>query len=191
MTDYVKMTGKVYWAKVYEPDVAFGASNFKIDFFPETEEDWEKFKKSGIQKGVKENENGKYFQLVTPSYKMIKGDIVNFTGPIVTDADGGVIVDYVNSETNARVRSYTNSEKSKVTRRGNPISIGNGTKVEVTVVVFDTFKGKGHRLQEIKILELVEYRKGDKTPEELPPLSKQFQDVAQEEINTKSIKAPW
>ena len=44
---------------------------------------------------------------------------------------------------------------------GNPDNklVGNGSTVEVDVVVYDTMKGKGHRLEAVKVLDLVEYVK--------------------------------
>jgi hypothetical protein len=174
LTEVIKLKGKIAWAKVYEPDTAFGQENYKIQFYPESEVDWKKFHDSGIQKktneddGEKSGVSGKYFQLVRQSFKMIKGAIVNFTGPVIEDKDGKTIVDYVNSE-GRRVYSYDNKDKANITRRGSPILLGNGTTVEITVAVYDTFKGKGHRLEAIRVLDLVEYTR-DMTPPELSPL---------------------
>lgn len=39
--------------------------------------------------------------------------------------------------------------------------VGNGSTVEVDVVVYDTIKGKGHRLEAVKVLNLVEYVRPD------------------------------
>lgn len=187
------MTGKAYWCKIYEPDVAFGASNYKMDFAPD-EASMKKFKDSGIQKTIKEDERGKYFQLVRPDFKLMKGAVVTFTGPIVEDKEGKVIVDYVNKETEKRVYSYDAKDKDKVIRRGTPISIGNGSTVEVRVAVYDTFKGKGHRLEAIKVLDLIEFIRDDKLPE-MSDLVKQA-DKEAEKSEHKGKKAekntpPW
>lgn len=188
MTDRVKLRGKVKWAhKLYEPDVAFGASKFKVSFYPENDEEFKKLKASGIQKKINEDADGKFIELVRDSFKTIKGEIVNFPGPTIVDAEGGVIVDYVNTETGRRAWSYSNAEKDKIHRRGKPLEIGNGSTVEVTVSVYDTSKGKGHRLEEVKVLDLIEYIR----PAELPPLSTQFNKAATEEIDTESKKTLW
>lgn len=195
MTEQIRMKGTISWAKVYEPDTAFGAEKFKIDFYPETEADWKVFKDSGIQKKVKENEQGKFFQLDRPAFKLIQGKIVNFTGPIIEDKDGKVIVDYVNSE-GKRIYSYEGKEKP--TRRGSPILIGNGSKVEVTVSVYDTFKGKGQRLDKVKVLDLIEFKREAQPAPELSPLVTN-KELKQEEDNsdldvfveTSKGKAPW
>lgn len=201
MTDIIKLTGTIYWAKVYEPDSAFGAENYKFDFYPETEEDWKKFNDSGIQKKVKENEHGKFFQLVRPSFKLIKGTVVNFTGPVITDKDNKVIVDYVSKSTGNRVYSYDAKKKDDVQRRGSPILIGNGSKVEITVAVYDTFKGKGHRFETIKILDLIEYKREGGGVPELSPLvtNKELNkdlpvDLSKDEIpfgKSNKDEAPW
>jgi hypothetical protein len=200
LTEIVKLKGTIAWAKVYEPDTAFGAENYKIAFYPDSEVDWKKFNDSGIQKKVTEDDgeksgvSGKYFQLVRPSFKMIKGAIVNFTGPVIEDKDGKVIVDYVNQE-GRRVYSYDNKDKAGITRRGSPILLGNGSKVEITVAVYDTFKGKGHRLETIRVLDLIEYTRSN-TPPELSPLVTQGSEVEVEsQVETKDDKndkeLPW
>ncbi|HRP36197.1 MAG TPA: hypothetical protein PLS50_00120 [Candidatus Dojkabacteria bacterium] len=195
MTEYVKMKGKIYWAKVYEPDTAFGASNYKCDFAPENDEEWKKFKDSGIQKTIKEDpERGKYFQLARPDFKLINQAIVKFTGPVIEDKDGKTIVDYINTETGKRIFSYDSKDKDKVSRRGSPIIIGNGSTVEVRVAVYDTFKGKGHRLEGIKVLDLIEFKKEDRPLPELSDLVKKVnKEVEDIEVDEKgdAKKLPW
>lgn len=165
-TETISLTGKVAWAKVYDPDTAFGATKWKLQFFPENDEEWAKIKAAGIQKKVKENNNpenntpvGKFLEFSRDAFKVIKGNMVNFTGPIILNKDGIVIVDYVNNVTNKRVYSYSNEEKKDIARRGNPILIGNGSSVRIDVVVYDTQKGKGQRLELVQVLDLIEYEK--------------------------------
>lgn len=172
MTEIIKIVGKAYWTKLYEPETAFGQTSYKLDLVPESPEEWKKFKDSGIQKTVKKDVNNAhdgadYFNLVRPAFKMIKGGIINFTGPIVEDESGGVIVDYTSKMTGKRVYSYDASKKDDVERRGSPILVGNGSRVEVSIAVYDTQKGKGHRFEKVRILDLIEYKRDD-TP---PPLS--------------------
>lgn len=197
-TDVIKMTGNVYWAKVYEPDTAYGSTKYVINFYPEKDQ-WDIFDKSGIQKEVKEDENGKFVRLQRDAFKMIKGAIVNFTGPVVLDAGGDVIVDYVSKATGKRIYSYDNNKKDDIQRRGKPILIGNGSKVEVTVAVYDTFKGKGSRLETVKILDLIAYEGSSGTPPKLskmvegdvPEVKEQVKEEVKEEKAEKKGKAPW
>lgn len=191
-TEYVEFTGKAYWAKVYIPDTSFGASNYKIDLVLDGDNEWAKFKASGIQKKTKDTENGKSVQFTRPAMKVINNEVVNFTGPIVLDDAGGVIVDYISKDTNKRAFSYKTEEKNKIERRGSPILIGNGSTVKVRVAVYDTQKGKGQRLENITILDLIEY----KTSGELPKLSKLVSEKVDdnpenEEIEIDSNEKPW
>lgn len=55
-----------------------------------------------------------------------------------------------------------NPKPEVIDAAGRPIEdlIGNGSKVAVTVSVFDTKRGKGHRLETVQVLELVPYNGG-------------------------------
>lgn len=164
--------GKIAYAQVYEPDNAFGASNWKLNLFPKDEAEWNRIKESGIQKKIQENNDpnkgptGKYIQFTRPAFKVIKGKMINFSGPIVMTEEG-VVVDYVSTETEKRIYSFDADDKSKVVRRGKPILIGNGSDVRVRVAVYDTQKGKGQRLESVTVLNLIEYVRQER---ELPPV---------------------
>ncbi len=164
-TEYVDMTGKAYWAKVYQLDNYNGASRWILDFFP-NEEALKKFKDLGIQKKLLENENGTYFRPIRPESKLITNRVVYFTPPIIYNKDGSVAVGYYNEDDNL-VRSYDDKDK-KIVKRGENILIGNGSDVTITLCVYPTAKGVGNRLESVKILDLVEYKApaNDKT---LPP----------------------
>ncbi|WP_205105296.1 hypothetical protein, partial [Sutterella massiliensis] len=53
----------------------------------------------------------------------------------------------------------------KIVRRGKPVSLGNGSEVTVDIAVYDTQKGKGHRVEKITVHNLVEYIRDEKLPE--------------------------
>lgn len=167
-TEYMNFEGKVSWAKLYEPDNAFGASNWKLNLFPKDEAEWDKIKAAGIQKKEKVNNDpakgpiGKYLEFSRPAFKMIKGKMINFSGPVVLNNEDKVIVDYVNRKTNKRAYQFDNDEKGDIERRGKPIVIGNGSDVLVRVAVYDTLKGKGQRLESVKILDLIEYEQKER-----------------------------
>lgn len=172
-TQYLEFEGKVAWAQVYEPDNAFGATNWKLNLFPKDDNEWARIKAAGIQKRQQENNDpskgptGKFIQFTRPANKVIKGNMVCFTGPIITNHDDAVIVDYIDAETEKRIFSYDPNDKNKVVRRGKPIAIGNGSDVKIRVAVYDTLKGKGQRLEAVKVLNLVEYVREER---ELPPV---------------------
>lgn len=188
--------GKIAYAQVYEPDNAFGASNWKLNLFPKDEAEWDRIKESGIQKKIQENNDpnkgptGKYIQFTRPAMKVIKGKMVNFSGPIIM-MDDSVVVDYIDTETEKRIFSFNEENKGKVVRRGKPILIGNGSDVRVRVGVYDTQKGKGQRLESVTILNLIEYTRQER---ELPPVLEDVRtpmapvDMPQQD---KDTKAPW
>lgn len=184
-TRWINITGKIFWAQLVNPDSAFGSSNWKLDLYPETEEAWNLIKESGIQKTVKESEHGKYISLTRPTYKMMKGSLVFFTPPAVEDKDGTVIVDYVDKELNKRVLSYEKSAEKTITKRGTDVLLGNGTVATVNVAVYDTMKGKGSRLESVKVLDLVEFHK---EPQGLRPVRDGSESPLV--VNIETPKAP-
>jgi hypothetical protein len=64
-----------------------------------------------------------------PKQKVIKDQLVQFGPPVVIDANGQPMTKMV----------------------------GKGSKVTIKVVVYDSMKGKGHRLDTVRVDELVEY----------------------------------
>ena len=134
-TEYFYFTGKAKWAKTKEPDKAFGSSEYKITLYVD-----KKTKKDIIEAGVqvtpKEDDEGIYFQFRRPESKLWpNGDLTDFGPPDIYSEDGKTKFD-----------GY----------------IGNGSDVTVKVSVYDTRKGKGHRLEAIRIDTLVPYDGGPK-----------------------------
>jgi len=87
------------------------------------------YNKSGIQGKLKEDEDGIHKSFRRPITMTRKGETVDAGPPVVTDVDGNKLDAY----------------------------IGNGSKVAIVVDVYQTKKGIGHRLEEVQVLELVEY----------------------------------
>lgn len=141
----VKITGIAKWAKVYDFEEFRGSKNWKIDIYPDAE-GMKAFKASGIQKKVKKDEDGEFFSLKREVERVIKGALHKFHGPKVFNADGTPIVTYEKNE-----------EGTAWVRKGEPVLIGNGSKVEVTATVYDTAMGKGHRVESVRVLDLIEY----------------------------------
>ncbi len=175
-TEYLRLKGKVAWAKIYDPDEFRGAVRWTMNFYPADDVEWDKFKKAGIQKKVKEDELGKFFAATRPTNKLIKQRIVNFTPPMVYNKEGQPIIFYVKEgdEGQTPVRSYEGD--TKIERVGEPILIGNGSEVEITLSVYQTSMGPGNRLEAIKLVDLITYEPEKKTEEreqlgneQLPP----------------------
>jgi hypothetical protein len=102
--------------------------NFKINLYLD-DNSKSLFAESGLQLEPKTDEDGEFVVFRRPNYKQIKKELVHFGAPEVVDAEG--------TPTNAL--------------------IGNGSEVAIKVVVYDSKKGKGHRLESVKILNLVPY----------------------------------
>lgn len=200
-TEYLEFEGKAQYAQVYETDNAFGASNWKINLFPKDDAEMKRITAAGIQKKIQENNDpakgpiGKYIQFTRPLVKIMNTKegqkVVNFSGPVVTDHDDNVIVDYVDTTTEKRIYSFGNEKKNDVVRRGKPVIIGNSSDVKLVVAVYDTQKGKGQRLESVKILNLVPYVRMER---ELPPV---LEDVrtpmapSEEPTQTTEETTPW
>lgn len=172
MTKYVNFDGTIQWAHVYSPDTYRGATRWIMDFYMEGDE-WDKFKELGIQKHPKTNENGTFWRPSRMQTKLMKGQLVKFTPPYIYDKEGNILVKYVD-EDGKDVRSYTGDDNS-VKRVGEPVLIGNGSSVRITVSVYPTAMGVGNRLESLRIVDLIEYN---------PDLGSDPSDEAEE-------TAPW
>lgn len=146
------LKGNVKWAKVYDPDVYAGASNWKVNFYPADEKEWGKYETAQLQLVKKEDIDGKYIVFRRPTQKLIGDNLVVFSPPEIT---GKVSVRYVDAEGN-KVRQYNKGDKVKIVREGEPELIGNGSLVLVNFSYYNTAKGAGHRLEGLNILEHVE-----------------------------------
>ena len=144
-TKQVYFSGEARWAQVYGK----GDEKYKAwKIEVALDKDSQKtFDESGCQLRAKK-EDGKYWVKFRRDHsKTIGKEVVEFDPPEVIDKNGDPITD----------------------------SIGNGSTVTVRVALFDTAKGVGHRLEKIRVDNLVVYErpKIDAEPEVLPPLEGQ------------------
>lgn len=165
-TKYINLTGMIKWAQVYEPDEYLGVKRWKLNFYPKDGGDWDKIQKSGLTLKIKEDDDGKYLQFRRPVEKKIGSKMVLFTPPRIT---GVVNVHYVDSNTREVLKSFDQGTVEGVDRVGEIVLLGNGTKAKIDVCVYDTQVGKGHRLELLQILELVEYEEKVEAPVEDEP----------------------
>ena len=151
---------------------------WQINFYPFDEAEWTKFKETGLELKVREDgEGGKFVTFRRQTQKLIKDNIVLFSPPEIT---GAVTVLYQDAAGNS-IRSYNKGDNVKVNIVGEQVPIGNDSVALVNISVYETIKGKGHRLENIKVLDLVEYAKPDQTlakeePKEAPSLKKDMDD---------------
>lgn len=95
------------------------------------EDSMAEFRDSGIRLTIKEDDDGRYVTFRRPFSKKIGDELVKFEAPAVKTKEGEPFTNY----------------------------LGNGSDVIIKVLSFDTRKGKGHRLEAVQVLEVVEYVK--------------------------------
>lgn len=130
-TKYVNLTGTTKWV-----NGKFGGlfeadpkyGNFSIRLYPDPAS-WEKFKKSGLRLEPKTDDDGDFIVFRRPEQKLMNKELVVFGRPKVYFKEG-----------------------VEPTR-----AIGNGTTIEVNLAVYDTREGKGHRLEAVRVLDLVKF----------------------------------
>lgn len=127
-TAFIQLNGTCKWAKVQKNQLDPKFKNWTICLYP-TKESIETFMKSGLSMGFKEDEDGRYLTFRRPESKLFGKELVEFDPPGV----------------------WLNGAPYKG-------SIGNGSAVTLKVEVFDTAKGKGHRLDGVRVDNLVEYK---------------------------------
>jgi hypothetical protein len=121
-------SGPCKWAKVREPDDYQGDKKWKVDVYLNKDE-LKQLKASGLSLKIREDDDGKFVQFSRSVEKEIKGELIKFDPPKVLD------------------------------KELNPIDslVGNGSTVTAKIAVFDTAKGKGHRLEALRVDELIEF----------------------------------
>lgn len=129
-TKTIYLTGTCKWAQLIEPDGKF--KKWGLDLYPD-DASWTVYHNSGLELKEREDEDGgKFIKVGRPQMKIVKGEMVEFEGPELLMADG--------------------------TKLGTRL-VGNGSDVTCKVVVYDTVKGKGHRLEAVRVNTLKEYIK--------------------------------
>lgn len=103
-------------------------NNFQINLYLD-KPSLELFDKLGLQLTKRKDDEGTYVTFRRPPNKLIKGELVNFGPPKVMDKD--------------------NNPSDKL--------VGNGSEVTIKIGVYDTIKGKGHRLEAVRVENLVEF----------------------------------
>lgn len=163
-TKFIKLTGKVAWAKnLFTLDETPWGKFWSVDLYPDAASlKLMKEHKVGLRpvnKPFFEGEDG--FRFRRPNVKTISGKEVVFERPTLLDVD--------NNNLNMPEGVY----------------IGNGSIMELNVAVYQTRGGEGpvgHRLEGAKLLELVEYT-GDK---ENDPVEGQTKTAV-----SPPVKKPW
>lgn len=128
-TQIYYLSGKCKYAKLNVPDERYG--DYKLDLYLD-DASWPKWHESGMQGEVKQDEGGKYVTIRRRPRQDYGGKIIEWGKPKVIDKDGNPFTDF----------------------------IGDGSSLTVKVQVYDTrFKGKGKRLDTVRVDVLVPYVK--------------------------------
>jgi len=130
-TKFYKFTGIGEWFKIFVPDDYNGVKRYTLNFYPD---DRQAIIDSGLQLRYDRKTNS-FIRPKRDVEKRIKDEIVQFGPP--------EIVNFANEKWESREMGL----------------IGNGTKVELTIAIFDTKMGKGHRLEKVRVLDLKTYEK--------------------------------
>ncbi len=149
--------GIAEWAKVqpHQRDKKYDryAINVVMD-----EETMKRFRASGAQIMIRQNndeDKTEYGQFHRPHSNLIKGEVVTFGPPQVFLAG-----DEPEDDDDQDYKRFDGE-------------IGNGSEITVKIVVYDTVKGPGHRLQAIRINNLVVY------------------DPPKKDVDAEGIDNPW
>lgn len=196
MTTYHTFEGKVFNAKVYEPEVAFHKMQWTTIFEPKDDAELAKIVATGVNLKAKKNPYNDKMQVSfrRPVEKDFGNEVTQFNPPAIY---GAVTSKFVDKETKKGVYSYPKGKAPKTMGYvGNPDPITNGSDVKITISVYETGQGKGHRLESIYVTELApEYVKQERDEviqDELPDF---ISNVSENDSDGKEVKlsgkAPW
>lgn len=161
-TKFYRFKGKVNWARVKEgqKDTKFDPGGvYNIDFYPNNVS---RFIETGIQTQSREDEDGVFFKVKRYHEQFLNKESVIFGPPKIT----------------------LNNGTGNVPFDGN---IGNGSVVILDIAIFDTRKGKGHRVESLEILELVEYDGKEVIDADLPEVP-EATAKAKSKVKSKSFE---
>lgn len=152
---YLNLSGRTKWV-----NGKFGGlfepdpeyNNYQLIFYPDPDS-WDKIKKSGLQLQSKNDEDGDFLKFRRAKEKVIKGEKVQFGRP--------------------KVFFTGDTEPTR--------NIGNGSSVDVSVVVYDAGKHKGHRLESVTVTNLIEFERRENNLRELQDDNDTEQDAAEED----------
>lgn len=190
-TKYVKFRGKSVYAMVYRPDEYNGQEFWKIGLAV-TKEEAEKIKASGSQVRAKFSENipniddgTRFFTFRRQTEKEFRTGLTNFCPPTIYDKKGKNLVSY--HQGREQVYQY-GEDDDRPERKGEPVIIGNGSDIEVTVAIYPAGSfGKGTRLESIKIIDLIEYNPDDEEEVEPEDETPNISETSEEEMNDEIL----
>lgn len=121
-------TGTCKWAKFKTPDDKY--NKYTVDLYLD-HDSWETYDESGLTLKIRENEDGRFVKFSREHDKSMRGKVVTFGPPVVK---------------NENLEDWDMD-----------VAIGNGSTLTVRVSVYDSKNGKGHRLEAVRVDELIEF----------------------------------
>lgn len=136
---YEYFNGKGKWIKAVTPDPKFHKWNMQLYPYDKDLEKFRELQSKGVLTRLKKDDEGYNFQLSRPTSKVMRGELVAFTPPLVMDKDGNII---------------------------EGLKIGNGSDVTAKVQVYSYPKPTGGRgiairWEALKVLNLVPFKTED------------------------------
>lgn len=131
---YINIRGRTKWVNgkfggLFEKDEEYG--NYSLIVYPDPES-WDRIKKAGgLPIQTKTDDEGDFYKFRRPHAKILNGENVIFGRPKVFFPEG-----------------------VEGTR-----DIGNGSIVEATVVKYKAGRHEGHRLESVKIIDLIKFER--------------------------------
>lgn len=95
--EVVKLSGSFEWAKTIHPDDKFGEPKWKVTLRPDqmSVEKILEMKAEGVKNTLGKDEKGFKINFSRPVSKVMKGEVVKFNPPVVTDMTGEPITDKI------------------------------------------------------------------------------------------------
>lgn len=160
-TKYVKFTGKAVYVKPYVPDEYNGKETWKIGMTV-TKEMFKAIREAGsqVKKRIAEDipnidENTPYVVFTRDTEKEFRDGMAYFCPPFIYDKDGEKLVSY--EKDGKEVRQFKDPD-DQPERVGEPVIIGNGSDIEVTVAIYPAGSfGHGTRAESVRIIDLIEW----------------------------------
>lgn len=154
-TKYYNIKGKAYWPELRDsqPDEYAGDKRWKITLVLDDVDD---FEKTGLQLKLRDMEDGQAIVLRRGCRKLIGDNLINFCSPVIIDENNKWIRYHtIKGEDGADKPVFSWEKGDPVPEMvGEDILINNGSEVSVRVAVYDTQKGKGHRMESVQILHM-------------------------------------
>ena len=199
-TVFYNLRGEAYWTKLDKdnPDEYAGDRRWMMSLVLD---DINVFNKTGLQLKIKDIDGRNAINLRRGVKKLFGDDITFFTPPLLINSSNKWTRFFVANPDKGDEEKYEyvfswKKDEPEPTMIGEDLFIPNGSEVIARVAVYDTQKGKGHRLESVKVLhlaEMPEMSENRKIEKDAEPTTSGGAVETKEDDTTEStgIKSPW